>query len=164
MTILAAILVAGVIQQQPAPTTQDPMSQLGAATAAMIVEWEDTRRPTGRYRFYQRRTSPGAEEVVWSVSLTAEGSDRDEFILTSDHCAALEPQMLRLETLNVGPVISPLSATAPSVRLGPALYTVWGRNRSAAGKVQSVMVRSQDGPVAEWGRDLLAVIESCQSQ
>lgn len=69
--------------------------------------------------------------------------------------------MAQLETLQAGPVISPQTTIPPSITLGPALVTVWGRNRTPDGEAQSVMVRSQGGPVARWGRETLAVINEC---
>lgn len=136
-------------------------AQLDAATAAMVVEWEDTRRPVERYRFYRSRTAPESDQVSWTVTSNVHTVDRGEVILTSGQCPELSPHMARLENLQVGPVISPPSSVPPASRLGPALYTLWGRNRSADGLSQTVMVRDQEGPVGDWGRDTLAIIAKC---
>lgn len=162
MTLTIAFLVGLALGEQHADGGVNAAQQLGAASAAMVVEWEDTRRPTEHYHFFRRLDLTGTDGPSWSVSRDVLGPDRNELIATSSDCPDLTSQMSLLESMQVGAVVAPPSTTPPSITLGPALFTVWGRNQSPEGWAQVVMIQGQAGQIADWGRNTLIILESCE--
>lgn len=163
--ISVPLFMALLILTEPSNRTllaQVPTQPL-SSTAVMVVEWEDTRKPTERFNFYRRGHGPDRESEGSTWSVTRDGPRPRDVIVSSATCPPLSPQMDKLETMQIGPALSPPSVVPPRIRLGPALYTIQGRNQSLEGWSQNTQVSAQAGPFADWGRDTYAILETCST-
>lgn len=150
LSILMAIAAHPVADQNPFDSTN-------TAAATLIVEWEDSGKPIERFYFHRRGPSN------WFVTKTSARLVPEATIVNSQRCPELVDRMMALESLQVGPVLSPLTTTPPGTRLGPALYTLIGSNRVEDRYTQRTMVRSQEGPVADWGSATYATVQRCSA-
>ncbi|WP_191558937.1 hypothetical protein [Brevundimonas aurantiaca] len=130
-------------------------------TLALRVDPEGSVRPSETFNFSRQiaRSDRAEQRVVWRVTRAAGGPAQS---VGSATCPALEAQMAELEALQIGPVLSPLSATPPRAALA-ALYTLRSRNTASDGAAQTVEVRTSTGPIAEWGARVRTVVLDCLS-